>query len=233
MKTSIALLAIILYSLTTYASFTDDSTTNSSNSPSTIEGNDQLLGPPNNERWGLGLKLGDPTGLSVKRYLNERLGVEFVVGRTNILTDDTYYEDAFDEYIRDDLDLDASRATYQNYSTSTPVALQINFTFHEDLAPMGNTLPGFEWYYGGGVQLGCQQFRYDYEYRLDNGNIDFRESEYEANLDFGPSGLIGLEYFIPDLPLAIYADMILFIELVDQPFNPAFQGGLGARYLLK
>jgi hypothetical protein len=42
--------------------------------------------------------------------------------------------------------------------------------------------------------------------------------------------VIGLEYTLPSAPLSLFADVNLFLEIVDAPFFAAGQGGAGIRY---
>ena len=48
--------------------------------------------------------------------------------------------------------------------------------------------------------------------------------------DFGLDGIIGLEYTFKDAPISVFADLNLFMELLDDPFLPFLQGGVGGRY---
>ena len=34
--------------------------------------------------WGIGIRLGDPTGITIKKYFGTNKAIEFNVGRTNV-----------------------------------------------------------------------------------------------------------------------------------------------------
>lgn len=43
-------------------------------------------------------------------------------------------------------------------------------------------------------------------------------------------GIIGLEYIFEEVPLSIFADLNLFLEVYRNPYNIHPQGGIGIRY---
>jgi hypothetical protein len=54
--------------------------------------------------------------------------------------------------------------------------------------------------------------------------------ERRNDIDLGVDGLVGLEYTLPSAPISILADVNLFLEIVDDPFFAAGQGGVGICY---
>ena len=51
-----------------------------------------------------------------------------------------------------------------------------------------------------------------------------------TEIDVGVDGVIGLEYKFPKVPIAVFADFTLAMELYPDPFIPWGQFGIGARY---
>lgn len=176
---------------------------------------------------GIGVKAGDPTGLSVKFY-QPKLAIEIVAGRPYYFSgryyNDKYYYDRFYKY-------DKYRGYYyEHYEASNPFALQIHF-----LKSKGTkTSSSLSWYYGGGPQFRAYKVNYYYrEYYGPRGNdyriVNFQDTYFDLGLD----GVIGLEYTFPDLPLSLFGDVNLFVELADDPLHLELQGGLGVRYNIK
>lgn len=48
--------------------------------------------------------------------------------------------------------------------------------------------------------------------------------------DFHVDGVIGLEYKIPNSPLAVFGDVNILTEMFDSPFHFYGLGGVGKRY---
>ena len=86
--------------------------------------------------------------------------------------------------------------------------------------------PGFSWYYGGGGHIAF----FD-GYR--RGWFD-REHEYHDDVDmaFGVDGIVGLEYRIPPIPIAISLDLKPFLELdTDGNAGLWLDPGLGLKFV--
>lgn len=83
----------------------------------------------------------------------------------------------------------------------------MSFTGLIEHHPQAFDVPGLHWYYGGGGHIAI--FSDDYRYR-GLGRNDDRLNDGELGL--GIDGVIGLEYVIPETPLAISAGLKPFIE---------------------
>lgn len=175
----------------------------------------------NTYQWGVGFRLGDPTGLSVKRFLGSN-AVEFNFGRTALTYDPEWrfkHYDNFDNY------------DYLDGRLRSALSFQLHYLKYKDI----QDLPGLQWYYGFGGQLRALTADYYYQYRVyyGLGGGDYRwERRWEkaTDLDFGLDGVIGLDYTFPKAPVSVFVDMILFAEIVDNPFLFQLQGGAGIRY---
>lgn len=129
------------------------------------------------KNWGIGLRLGDPTGLTAKKYLGASNAVELALG-----------------------------ANYRGKG----LEFLAHYLFHFPV-----NAQGLDWYYGLGVQI---------------ENRDRPEKNRRDDTEFGADGVIGLEYTFPRAPLSIFVDAILFIELIDDPFDLDLDAALGIRY---
>ena len=175
---------------------------------------------------GIGIKGGDPTGLTAKFYRSS-LDIELVVGRPYYFShhyyDDDYYYDRFYKY-------DKYRGYYfDRYESTKPVALQLHF-----LKSKGTkSAKELKWYYGGGPQFRTYKVNYYYrQYYGPKGNDYVIVNDKYTYYDLGLDGVIGLEYTFSDLPISLFADANLFLELVDEiTLSP--QGGLGVRFNIK
>ncbi len=174
-----------------------------------------------NKNWGIGLRLGDPAGLTAKKYLSRQRAVEFNVGRTWAYN----YTNAFyrrDQYNRDFYD-------YDWHQVRSAVSLQARYLIHKDLGV--KDARGLDWYYGIGAQLRTFSVDYRYRYYAAAGKKNgITRTERVTHTDIGVDGILGLEYSWQEVPITIFADVNLFLELLDDPFLPFFQGGVGCRY---
>jgi hypothetical protein len=174
---------------------------------------------------GIGIKGGDPTGLSLKFY-RKAGAIEVNAGRPyyfsgHFYDDDPYYRERF---YKMDKFKGVNYYQYRGYTVSNPVAIQVHF-----LKSKGTkTAKELNWYYGLGPQLRGYKVAYTY---YDNYHNRYYTDEYK-NIDFGLDAVAGLEYTFSDLPLSVFADANLFLELLDN-LGLGIQGGAGIRYNLK
>lgn len=168
---------------------------------------------------GLGVKAGDPTGLSVKFY-QASSAIEVVVGRPYYFSsryyNNRYYYDRFYKVNK------WKGYHYDYYTASNPVAVQVHFLKHKQT----KAAKELQLYVGLGPQLRAYRVHYYYH---DDRKIFY--SDTATNIDLGLDGVFGLEYTFSDLPLSLFADVNLFLELVDD-LGLGLQGGLGVRYNL-
>jgi hypothetical protein len=190
-------------------------------------------GTSSSPNLGVGIRLGDPTGLTVKKYMG-RNALEFNIGRTYMFSGgNRYYDRRFNDWY------DGWHHQYPHYreieyigySRSVPLSLQLHYLqlhylFHRNIKEVDN----LQWYWGLGAQLRIQKYSYNYRYKLDGSSAWYHGTEAVTDLDVGVDGVLGVEYRIPSLPISVFADIDLFMEVADDPFTFWLQGGLGARY---
>jgi uncharacterized protein YraI len=176
-------------------------------------------GSSSSYNWGVGLRLGEPSGLTVKRYLSSGNALEISLGRSSRWG---YKYDDEDFYKMDKYG-DREYYRFDGYKSSFSTALQVHYLWQK---PIKST-QGLSWYFGLGGQARFTPVRYSY-YHYD-GWWKYTE-ERRTDIDLGLDGVIGIEYMIPRSPISLFTDVNLFVEIVDHPMFMFGQGGIGARY---
>lgn len=199
---------------------------NNKNNSSSARRNSTSASAANDRSWGIGLRLGDPLGLTVKKYLASGKPLEFNLGSSGYYGFD-YRDDFYDRDQFSDFD-------YLDYDRGSSISLQAHYLFQKDFP----NAQGLQWYWGFGPQLRFKSYEYYYRFRnyygpgADDYVWDYGRDKV-TNVDFGGDILIGLEYHISNAPVSLFADANLFLELFDNPFSFFGQGGLGIRYNFK
>ena len=173
----------------------------------------------------MGVRLGDPSGLTVKKYWSGH-AFEVSLGRTHFFGRDAYYNGHYDHWYKDQR-FDHSAHEFLGYRANHALALQAHYLVQK---PVKNAA-GLDWYYGFGGQLRSYRYWYSYRYKPSQGpEWVVVDEQSVTELDLGVDGVLGLEYNFADAPVSLFIDGTLYMELFDNPF--AFQGqfGLGARF---
>lgn len=171
---------------------------------------------------GLGIRLGEPSGLTLKGYFSSRNAIEFSVGRSNYYVDHNYeyyndrYYDEYDRYYYDN----PYRRPYRAYAVSVFFHYLRQHAFNESFEDAN--LDGLYWYAGMGPQLIIEKFVYDHDRTEEPDELTI----INAGIDL----VIGMEYTFEDLPLSAFVDVTFYFELQDQPMRFIPQAALGARY---
>ena len=162
--------------------------------------------------WGIGIKFGAPTAISLKRYMGDDAAMEFTLGTNpGYKYDYEYYYDHDSRY----------KNNGYSYDHGSSFAMQLRYYFRKEL-DLGGT-SGFEWYWGPGIQ-----------FRNSTGTMHYwdgrgYQTEKVNDLDLGVDVVLGAEYTFDNAPVSISLDFNPFIEMVDR-FHFHWQGGLGVRY---
>lgn len=180
--------------------------------------------------WAIGVRLGDPIGLTVKKYMSKS-ALELNLGFTHIFRGKGYYDDDFKGRY------DANKLGYKDFQyighkASIPFGIQVHYLFRMQINKVAEEdTRGLEWYFGFGLQFRYQSYTYDYRYKLEGSpNWIYASGARVANIDVGPDGVIGLEYSFAELPISVFVDATLFVEFADNPVRIWPQGGIGGRY---
>jgi hypothetical protein len=97
-------------------------------------------------------------------------------------------------------------------------SVMFNYLWRRDIAGA----KGLEWYYGLGAMVNSRDYYYD-----DKGH---RNDEYRQAIGLGPTGALGIEYFIPNSPISLFGELNPYIELIPRPYI-TLAGGVGGRFV--
>lgn len=174
---------------------------------------------------GAGIRLGEPFSLTYKDFLGDYLSFEIMVGAGSPNGRD-YYQRSFEN------NPPSSNAFYLNHSAARGIALNGRMALHEDITDMFEISQGYLLgYVGAGAQLRTTNINYSY-FRQGNQISPSQApmSIKRTNVDFGPEAFAGAEYYFDETPISVFAEVGLFLELIDR-VNFKGQGGIGVRYL--
>jgi hypothetical protein len=161
----------------------------------------------NNKNLGLGIRLGDPAGITLKKY-NKGSAFEIILGRSQVWGWRGYYNRRYKH-------LDDWR-----FRNRFPISLQLHYLIQKPIADV----PGLDWYVGFGGQL-----RYSNYYVVYKSGRNTIEERY-TDIDLGVDILGGIEYTFKDAPISMFFDINLFVEILDNPMMIWPQAGFGVRF---
>jgi hypothetical protein len=172
----------------------------------------------------LGIRAGEPFAITYKTFLDDRFSAEAMVGRGGP-NSTQYYRRAFEN------SRPVSSAIYTGQSTSDALSLHARLAYNEDISSEFNITEGQLFGYAGvGAMLRSVRVNYVYHTPSPTTEGQFR-NDHRTNIDFGPEAFIGSEYYFEDFPVSVFAEVGMFLEVVDRPGHIKLLGGIGARYL--
>ena len=166
----------------------------------------------------IGLRIGDPTGISYKKYLPGNKAVELGLGTTTIGWHHQYYRNTFRDFDK------FENYDYRDHRVVSAFFIQGKYLIQYDI-PIEGMIGRLEWYWGVGGMLKMAKIEYRYV-----DNTSERLSDIHTDFDLGPEGILGMEYTFEDVPLTVFGDISLMIEIVDRPGIPKGYSGVGVRY---
>lgn len=177
---------------------------------------------------GIGFRLGDPSGITFKKYTNGR-AMELNFGRSYIWNNG-WYNNSFSRYYKNK-NYNYYVYDYIAYRNSFPLSLQFHYLFQKPVPVKGESKTGrLDWYYGMGAQVRWQRFTYEYRYLTNSSSNWVYAEDHYLDLDLGVDGVIGVEFIFSEIPLALALDGNIFMEVFDLPFHFWWQSGLAIRY---
>lgn len=172
------------------------------------------------QHQAVGLRLGDPMGVTYKLYSPSGKATEFLLGTASRNWHRNYYENSFYDYDKYD------GYTYRSHRVENVIYLQARYLLHYDLH-MEGVEGKFQWYWGLGGMLKFGKVEYRYYGRTPESSPGM---DIQNNVDFGPEGIGGVEYTFEDVPLTVFGEASLMFEIVDRPLTLQLYGGVGIRY---
>lgn len=166
----------------------------------------------------IGVRLGDPMGVTYKRYIGKTKAVEFLIGTSSPAWHNAYYRNSFNS--RDAYE----NYTYRSHTVESTLYLQARYLLHYNIYVEG--MPGkWDWYWGLGGMLKFARVKYWFQDELP----PFKQSDVYNDVDFGPEGIAGMEYTFDEVPITVFAEVSLMLELFDRVSLRPYSGA-GARY---
>lgn len=173
---------------------------------------------------GAGVRIGEPFTLTYKDFIDDYFSYEVMIGSGGI-NGDGYFQRDFDG------NPPSSNAFYVGHSARKGVSFHARMAYHEDITDMFEIEEGYLLAYGGvGAQLRTTRVNYTYTEGQVGGGITPMNEE-RTNADFGPEAFVGSEYYFHELPIAVFVEIGMFLELLDRVGHIKGQGGIGVRYL--
>jgi len=172
------------------------------------------------QKQGIGIRLGDPVGITYKKYLPRHHAVELGIGGASPQWHRNYYQNSFDEYSKYD------NYRYVGHTVESTIYLQARYLFDYNI-PVEGMEGKLDWYWGVGGMLKIAKIKYRYR-DLESNTPTL--SDVRTDIDLGPEGILGMEYLFEDIPLTVFGEASALIELLDRPGAVRVFGGLGLRY---
>ncbi|WMJ72488.1 hypothetical protein RCC89_04835 [Cytophagaceae bacterium ABcell3] len=167
--------------------------------------------------WGIGIRAGAPTGVTVKRYFGQS-SLEGVVGHAPMWFADHRIEHAARRH--------GNRYYLGDYrGRSGAISLQLRYlremNFESDQAP------GLALYYGAGLYFRSITYYYD---MYDSRHSEMLYNEPFTAFGLGPEAIFGMEYTFEELPfISLFLEASLYVEVLGVfHLEPLF--GIGARF---
>ncbi|PZX51834.1 hypothetical protein LV84_03592 [Algoriphagus ratkowskyi] len=171
---------------------------------------------------GVGIRLGEPLSITYKDFLSESISIEGMIGVAGI-NGASYYQKDFESNPPE------SNSFYISHSAQKGISFNVRSAYHEDITDVFGITDGYLLAYGGiGIQLRSTKVTYTY---ADGQTSSLMKNDSRTNFDFGPETFIGTEYYFDDVPISVFGEVGLFLELIDRIGHIKGQGGIGVRYI--
>ncbi len=173
----------------------------------------------------IGIRLGEPLSITYKDFLSDYISYEFMLGSAG-LNGNSYYRRNFENNPPN------NNAFYFSHSSQKGVSINARIAYNEDFTETFGIEQGYLLGYGGaGAQLRTATITYAFANGLAISPNAVILEETRSNVDFGPEVFAGAEYYFDDLPLNVFVEVGMFLELLDRVGHIKAQGGIGVRYI--
>ncbi|MEM7550212.1 MAG: hypothetical protein AAF363_11075 [Bacteroidota bacterium] len=183
-----------------------------------------------NDTQGIGVKVGDPIGVTYKNYFRKRFAFEVAVGFAAAGFYSNFLEEEFLNL--NPADFEGDSLIFLNRDIRTSAALQLRIIMHNPL-PAGITGDtGVDWYVGLGINTRYLDVEYQFQVvdNLDPIDLNVQESREDFFL-YGPEAILGLEYAIRRLRVTSFIEGSYFLNLDQIDSDTRFYGAMGFRYI--
>jgi hypothetical protein len=178
-----------------------------------------VIEPAFAQNQSIGVRLGNPIGVTYKRNISSDRALEFLIGSASPAWSSNYYKHSFSAHNRYD------DYSYRSHRTTGTVYFQGRYLFEYNI-PVQGMIGRLGWYWGLGAMLKIATVEYTYQ----QGDATAVLKDEYTDLDIGPEALAGMSYVFEDVPLELFGEVSLLIELADRPLTLRAFGGVGVRY---
>ena len=175
---------------------------------------------------GAGIRFGEPFSLTYKDFIEDYFSFELMLGSGGV-NSSNYYKRSFDK------NPPTSDAVLMTYSVNRGASINGRLALHEDITDRFEITEGSLLAYAGvGVQLRTTHVTYAYLREKVNPNpgAAILLMDERSNVDGGPEAFAGAEFYFDKIPISVFAETGIFLELIDR-VNFRGLGGVGVRYL--
>ncbi|MCE2734506.1 MAG: hypothetical protein O9302_04655 [Cyclobacteriaceae bacterium] len=172
------------------------------------------------QHQSIGLRVGNPTGFTYKKYLANSTGaIEAGFGTVSAEQSARYYRKSFKDYSS------FANQNYVSHTVNSTLVLQGRYLFQYpwELSGAGK----YEWYWGLGGLLKLANVTYTHS--ENSGNSLLRTTK-KNDIDLGIEIPLGMEYTFEDAPITLFGEVGPFIELTNRTGVMQVKGALGIRY---
>ena len=165
---------------------------------------------------GIGIRLGEPSGVTYKNYFDRGKAFEFGIGTTGSGWNHNYYESSFHKH---------KDGNYVSHQVDNIVYFQGRYLLNYEI-PVTDVEGRFDWYWGLGAVLKFATVHYNYTDVVP----PYTFTEVRTDIDFGPEGILGAEYKFEDVPFSLFAEASVMVEFADRFGAMQVFFGTGGRY---
>lgn len=166
------------------------------------------------------LRLGVPIGITYKGYFGKKEALEFGIGTTSQYWAKQYYINSFNAYSK------YRNFKYVDHNVQSTIYLQGRY-LKDFPIPTSGMEGNLNWYCGAGAVIKIARLSYTYQ---DVDAIPVTQVSQHTDIDFGPEGILGAEYWMEDVPFSFYGEASAMLELADRIGSGRFFLAVGARY---
>jgi hypothetical protein len=172
------------------------------------------------QKQSVGLRIGNPLGITYKRYLPNDRAFEFGLGTAPSGWSSNYYKNSFKDYNHYD------NYDYRSHDVNSTIYFQGRYLFQYNI-PIEGMVGKLDWYWGVGALLKIANVNFTYQDGDSPSNIGH---DTKTDIDFGPEGIAGMEYTFDDVPITIFGEVSVMLEFADRPLTFRCFGAAGARF---
>src|SRR5688572_12943896 len=164
----------------------------------------------------VGIRLIDPMGVTYKRYTTHNKAIEVGIGTIPDKWLSAYYRSSFE-------DRDKYEGMWYRSSERNGTVYLFGRLLMQHNIPVVDLKGTLEWYWGVGAVF--KTAKVEYHYSTPAEPFEYFTDE-RTDIDIGPDFIGGLEYTFEKVPVTLYTELSLFLEIADRT-NIRALGGIG------